>query len=770
MGTRRLIVQVVGDNRSLERTFASSTRSTAQFGNEMTRTAGRVDAAFTRVQKVAAGGFLGGIAAAATIRGVRQATDAASDLNEQITKSQRVFGDSAQAVLDWSETTAGAIGVSQEQALEAAGTFGNLFSSIRLGADRSADESRRLVQLAADLASFNNADPSEVLLAIRSGLVGEAEPLRRYGVLLSEARVQQVALAETGKDSVTELTNQEKALARIAIIFRDTGKAQGDFARTSGSLANQQRILSAEAKDLEANLGKLLLPGVEKLTSALVDTTGAASDVVDGLRAIGEVEIPAISIPFAFDIGGDGELGDFFQNVLRGAAENAPNLGPLVRGLEILAASRMDAEVEGATPRLAAEFREALGGFFQGALDQALAGLPPPSVDPSKVKGFGTGATPGDILGPLITDIPKRLQEALLDVEIADPENARAMLRVLEQQRNGILEALDDPRLTRDQRIALKQKLVSIESAIAAQNAAIQAAVEAAKQKRLDAVEKAAKDAEDAKQKIAEGFARTIDALQLDVDRAGLTDRLNDDLAALRALEAGLERQIAAGVDVSAAQSQLVNVVGQIADKQEEIRQRALEAVQARQFRALGLSATGEAIVPGVENLQRQLRQLTERLADSGEELPSKLTQQLEGARKILAGKLGEVTKDSRDRINQLFRTIRQTFEEGSRNAIPDRRTVQLSDRILAALGFGNDPDVVRLQRSASTLAQSSGAVLRAPQLGTATTAALPPLHVHLNVDGREIGDVFIRDLQKRAGQTSGTARGRFPGRSLGLG
>ena len=148
---------------------------------------------------------------------------------------------------------------SQTAALEATGTFGNLFSAIGIVGPQASAISQQFVKLAADMASFNNASPEDVLLALRSGLTGEVEPLRRYGVLLSEARVQQEAMAKSGKTSAKELTNQEKALARIAIIMRDTATAQGDFARTSGSLANQQRILDANVQDLKTSLGSALL-------------------------------------------------------------------------------------------------------------------------------------------------------------------------------------------------------------------------------------------------------------------------------------------------------------------------------------------------------------------------------------------------------------------------------------------------------------------------------------------------------------------------------
>ena len=264
MAERTLIVRVIGDDRSLQQTFARDQKAVQKFGIESELAGGRftkfnqslrgaVSAAGGRSSLLfGSGAFLG---TAALTAGLKQSISAASDLNEQITKSQAVFGSASNAVLDWSKTTAKALGVSQEAALEAAGTFGNLFRAQGFAQTQASDLSRNLVKLASDLASFNNIDPGQVLEDLRSGLVGQIEPLRKYGSDLRIARVQQEALTETGKDTVKQLSAQELTLARVALIYKDTASAQGDFARTSGGLANQQRILSAEIQNLKAQLG-----------------------------------------------------------------------------------------------------------------------------------------------------------------------------------------------------------------------------------------------------------------------------------------------------------------------------------------------------------------------------------------------------------------------------------------------------------------------------------------------------------------------------------
>lgn len=199
----------------------------------------------------------------------KQAVGAASDLNETMSKAGVVFGDSSAAVLAWGNKAATALGQSKQQALDAAGTFGNLFVSMGMTSNTSADMSMGLVNLASDLASFNNMDPTEVLDKLRSGMLGQTEPLQALGVNLTAAAVQQKAL-EMGLATTTDaLTPAMLAQARYALILDQTKTAQGDFARTSDGLANQQRVLDAQWANMQATVGQALLPVVLAFTTAM---------------------------------------------------------------------------------------------------------------------------------------------------------------------------------------------------------------------------------------------------------------------------------------------------------------------------------------------------------------------------------------------------------------------------------------------------------------------------------------------------------------------
>jgi len=212
-------------------------------------------------------------AAAAVAVGLfaKKSIDVASDISESTSKINVVFGKSSKSVLDFAETSATSLGISKRAALEAAGTFGNLFVSLKLPQAEAAKMSTKMLTLAADMASFNNATPAEALEAIRSGLVGETEPLRRFGVNMNDATLRNEALKEglikTTKDALSPAV---KAQAAYGLMLAQTGTAQGDFAKTSGGLANQQRILAARFEDLQGELGAKLLPVVNKLMDGML--------------------------------------------------------------------------------------------------------------------------------------------------------------------------------------------------------------------------------------------------------------------------------------------------------------------------------------------------------------------------------------------------------------------------------------------------------------------------------------------------------------------
>jgi hypothetical protein len=252
-------------------------------GDNMTKSQ-KIGAALKRAAIPAA------IAMTAIAVGAKKAISAASDLNEQQNKSMVVFGASGKAIISWSRTLADSFGLSSTAALEAAGTFGNMLVPMGYSRKEAAAMSQQMVELAGDMASFNNASPEETLAALRSGLAGESEPLRKFGVFLSDARLKEKALAMGLYSGKGAMDAHAKSAATMALIMQDTSDTQGDFARTSDSAANAQRVQAAEVANLTAELGQGLLPYYEAGLGLLIRFTKATAGHTTAVKvAIGVV-------------------------------------------------------------------------------------------------------------------------------------------------------------------------------------------------------------------------------------------------------------------------------------------------------------------------------------------------------------------------------------------------------------------------------------------------------------------------------------------------
>ncbi len=317
-------VQLTADAKGMKSGFAAAKTNIRAIQGEATRASKAFGGIGASVKGLAVtmGAAFG---AAALIGGIKATVNAASDLGETISKTQTIFGDAADGMLSWSGQAASALGLSKRAALDGAAGFAVYAKAAGLTDQETAKFSTGLVKLAADMASFHNANPEDVLLAIKSGLSGEAEPLKAYGILLNEAAVEQeglrmglikttvpmgqlkkaqldvadaqsklteatrqygpgskeaitataelekkqASLSKTMEGKTQKLTDQQKVLARQSFIMRNVGAAQGDFARTSGSLANQQRILKAELENMSASVGRVFLPYVLKAVAGL---------------------------------------------------------------------------------------------------------------------------------------------------------------------------------------------------------------------------------------------------------------------------------------------------------------------------------------------------------------------------------------------------------------------------------------------------------------------------------------------------------------------
>jgi phage-related protein len=244
----------------------------------------RFGGAFAGAAKAAlAGAAVLGVAAVGTA--LKVSISAASDLNETVSKSNTIFGKNAGTINKWASTASTSLGLTRQQAIEGAASFGDMFSQIGFTRDAAARMSTTTVQLAADLGSFNNLPTADVQERISAAFRGEYDSLQMVIPNINAARVEQVALATTGKETARQLTAQEKAAAVLAIVQKDGARAAGDFARTQGGVANQTKIAKAQIGDMAAQAGTMLLPALTKVFGYVTSTAlPAISGFVDGMR------------------------------------------------------------------------------------------------------------------------------------------------------------------------------------------------------------------------------------------------------------------------------------------------------------------------------------------------------------------------------------------------------------------------------------------------------------------------------------------------------
>lgn len=230
-----------------------------------------------------------------------EATTKASDLAESANAISVTFGEQADEVARLGETAATRLGLS-------AVAFNGIATRFSAFAGQIAGEGGDVVGVldelttrGADFASVFNLEVDDALSLFQSGLAGETEPLRRYGLDLSAAAVQAYALANGIGDGTGTLTEAEKVQARYGLLLQQTAKTQGDFANTSDSLANSQRIANAQFENAQARIGEALLPAaekfsawmleegvplVEKLVDVFIEMEPAITATVDGIIAM----------------------------------------------------------------------------------------------------------------------------------------------------------------------------------------------------------------------------------------------------------------------------------------------------------------------------------------------------------------------------------------------------------------------------------------------------------------------------------------------------
>lgn len=264
----KLFVTIAGDAAPLSRSLAGVRALLGGIGG-MGLAAGRSIAGGLAMAAGTGGVLTAAAGVAAIAAGIGKSVMAASDLNETLNKSGEIFGASATIVSDAAEDMASKFGISKREFIDGAASLGALAQKTGKTREETAKLGVALAKAAADLGSFWNRNPAEVLQAMQSGLSGEIEPLRKVGIFLSDVGVKSEAAKLGIAKFGAELTEGQKIQARASLILKGVGDAQGDLARTAGGFANQWRALFGRMENAAADLGKALEPISQALVGGL---------------------------------------------------------------------------------------------------------------------------------------------------------------------------------------------------------------------------------------------------------------------------------------------------------------------------------------------------------------------------------------------------------------------------------------------------------------------------------------------------------------------
>lgn len=381
------------NHSNFDRGLVNMTKQVNTFGSTLKKIGGLVAMAF---------------GTAALVNFGKESIKLASDIQEVQNVIDVTFGRGAAQIEEFAQSAAEAYGLSELAAKQYTGTMGAMLKSSGLTTSAAQEMSMALTGLAGDIASFYNLDTDEAFQKIRSGISGETEPLKQLGINMSVANLEAYALSKGITKSYNAMSQAEQALLRYNYLLSVTTDAQGDFARTSGSFANQIRILQLNFDQLRIAVGNALIPiaqavlpsinaiiaGLTKLakvfaqvtallfgkspevkaTSGIAASAGAAAAATDKLAestagagsAAKQAEKDMKGVLASFD-----ELNILASNASGSVGGAGGGGGADIPDLEI---PSYEAEIED-VDQLGEAF-SSLGELFVKALDDILAGMP----------------------------------------------------------------------------------------------------------------------------------------------------------------------------------------------------------------------------------------------------------------------------------------------------------------------------------------------------------------------------------------------------------
>ena len=228
----------------------------------------------------------------------------------------------------------GLLGVDPTKAMTYMATIQSLGTSFGLTSDKAYVLSKNLTQLAYDEGSYWNKNVAETFTAMSSAISGEIEPIRRLGVDLSQARLQQELLALGFNKQVSSLSQADKAVLRYIAIMKQTANVQGNLAQTIQSPANQIKILKAQLDMLAKSVGSLLYPAMKSILPPLIAAVQLIREFVQWVAKLMGVKV--VFTDFTKSADSVGDIGDAMDNTTDSTKKAAKALKDYTMGFDEL--------------------------------------------------------------------------------------------------------------------------------------------------------------------------------------------------------------------------------------------------------------------------------------------------------------------------------------------------------------------------------------------------------------------------------------------------
>lgn len=275
MTIEELQVLITANTTALQKEIAKTNTVVNSLKKSADKTQSGVTSAFKKLKS--------GIVALGIGKIIKDSIQSGMDAVESDSLFETSLGDMADSVRSWSDEVSDALGLNAITMRKNTGVIYNMTSSMGVAEENALKMSKGISLLTEDMASFYNLDSTEAFNKLRAGLTGETEPLKALGILVDENTIKQVAYSEGIATTGSELTQQQKVLARYVAILKQTGNAQGDLARTLDSPANQLRLLKSQVQQLGLAFSDFLLPVVSAILPYLTAFTKVVTSALNSL-------------------------------------------------------------------------------------------------------------------------------------------------------------------------------------------------------------------------------------------------------------------------------------------------------------------------------------------------------------------------------------------------------------------------------------------------------------------------------------------------------